>query len=253
MNARDRARCALENVPGWSGARLTTLTGGLTNAAWRAEKEGRRAVLKVDAEPRSFPFADRDAEARIQRHAAAQGLAGDVIHASPTVLLADYVEGRAWAPEDMHDTDNLARLGELLGRVHCLPPSGRPFDALRAGRLYRERIEGNDVDPAVADRHVGVLGALPPPTATSLCHNDVVAENIVATPDLKLLDWEYASDNDPMFDLAIVVEHHGLDDSETAALLDAYAGGAADRLRPRLEREMRRYRSLAWLWQAASP
>lgn len=254
ISARDRAARALDTIPGWSGATLTALKGGLTNTTWRVDRAGHRATLKVDPDARSFPFAGRNGEAAIQRAAAALGFAGDVIHASPTVLLAEYVDGKVWTADDLRDTDNLVRLGQLLRRVHRLPRSDRHFDALRAARSYREQIETNDnVDQTLADEHLGVLHALPPPMVTCLCHNDVVAENIVAAPNLTLLDWEFASDNDPMFDLAVVVEHHGLDDLQAGCLLDAYAGSEADRLKPRLELETRRYCSLAWLWQAASP
>lgn len=253
-DARAIAERALDGIPGWSGAELSALKGGLTNTTWLVEKNGRRATLKADAAVRGFPFASREEEARIQRVAAADGLANDVIHASETVLLSDYVDGSVWATADLQDEQRLQLLGRLLCHVHRLPTSGRRFDALRAARLYAERAATNAaIDPVAVDEHLGVLQSLPEPDPTCCCHNDVVAENILSTPELRLIDWEYAGDNDPLFDIAIVVVHHNLDGTQATCLLDAYAGQESGRLRSRLAREVRRYRSLAWLWQAASP
>lgn len=253
-DARDLAERALVGIPGWSGAELTALKGGLTNTTWRAEKNRRIATLKVDPAVRGFPFANREVEADVQRSAAAKGIANDVIHASPTVLLTDYIDGRRWNAEDIRNEQNLRALGRLLRRVHRLPRTGRRFDALRAARLHATRIAATAAaDPLAVGEHLGILGSLAGPDEVCCCHNDVVAENILATPDLKLIDWEYASDNDPMFDIAVVVVHHDLDDAQGTCLLGGYAGEVSSRDEARLAREIRRYRSLAWLWQAASP
>lgn len=244
----------MDAIPGWTGAALSPLNGGRTNTTWLVKKDGRRAVLKADTAPRGFPFAGREAEARVQRRAARKSLATAVLHASPTVLLTEFVDGTPWTAADLGDADNLRSLGRLLRRVHALPRTGRRFDAARAAHLYARRIaETTDVDRALVDEHVEAIGSLPVSDDLCCCHNDVVAENILATPELRLIDWEYAADNDPLFDVAIVVVHHDLDEGRAACLLEAYAGTTSQDLWSGLRREIRRYRSLAWLWQAASP
>lgn len=251
---RDIARRAIDEVPGWSGAELTPLIGGLTNTTWLAEKDGRRATLKADASVRGFPFASRTIEARMQRLAAVHGLANDVIYASPTVLMTEYVPGRVWTNDDMHDERHLVQLARLLRRVHGLPRSGRRFDALRAAEQYASRVASSSaVERAAVDEHIDILRSLQEPAEFCCCHNDVVAGNILATPALRLLDWEYAADNDPLFDVAIAVVEHDLGDAQVACLLEAYARDRDRSLRDRLSCEVRRYRSLAWLWQAARP
>lgn len=250
----DVARCALERIPGWAGATLSPLKGGLTNTTWLVEKNGRRAVLKADISPRGFPFSGREAEAEVQRIAARMSLATEVLHASPTVLLTGYVDGTPWTATDLGDANNLVSLGRLLRRVHALPLTGRRFDAALSARLYAEQIAArSDADQALVNEHVEITGSLSLSDRVCCCHNDVVAENILATPELRLIDWEYAADNDPLFDLAIVVVHHDLDEGQASCLLESYAGKTSRSLSNGLRREVRRYRSLAWLWRAASP
>ena len=42
----------LDGIPGWEGAAYGELAGGLTNRAWLVKKDGKRAVLKIDHNPR---------------------------------------------------------------------------------------------------------------------------------------------------------------------------------------------------------
>ena len=82
-------------------------------------------------------------------------------------------------------------------------------------------------------------------------HNDIIAENIVVQDRLMLLDWEYACDNHPLFDLASVIGFHDLGAKQTDTLLSAYAGGADAILREHLDDQIRLYDSVQWLWLAA--
>jgi thiamine kinase-like enzyme len=83
------------------------------------------------------------------------------------------------------------------------------------------------------------------------CHNDLVAANIIATPELRFLDWEYACDNDPLFDFATVVAHHNLSSARMDYLLNAYFNGDGQRWREHLARQTKLYEALLWLWEAA--
>ena len=80
------------------------------------------------------------------------------------------------------------------------------------------------------------------------CHNDLVAANIIATPAIRFLDWEYACDNDPFFDIATVVAHHRMPDERAHFLLDAYFDGDGTRWRDYLTTQVRFYNALLWLW-----
>ena len=248
MNASTLPDSVLQRVPGWAGASSKLLEGGLSNQTWLLEKAGRRAVLKIDNEPREPPLNTRGEEAAIQTAAAAVGLAPDVLHVADGLYLTDYVEGDVWSARSLTDNDTLERLAAALRRVHVLPRTGRAFGARLAAEHYAAAI---DFDRTIVAQCAAVIKGTRPPRRPCLCHNDLVAENILATPAIRLLDWEYACDNDPLFDLATVVEHHDLDEGQATHLLDAYFDGRGARSQARLHEQQRLYRALLWLWLAA--
>lgn len=241
----------LASIPGWEGAEVAELPGGLSNRTWLVTSPGGKAVLKIDAQTREPPFNPRPDEEIIQRRAAEQGLANRVLHSSETVYLTEYLEGEVWTPEHLLDDANLVRLARLLRNVHSLPLTGRHFDPERAADLYLARVPREFRGPA--RKCADIVRQLLAPQNLCCCHNDLVAGNIIATPELRLLDWEYASDNDPFFDLATVIAHHKLPGDSARLLLDAYFHGDGDRWLPHLEQQIRLYNALLWLWSASRP
>ena len=247
---RLRVEDVLAEIPGWENAAYRPLRGGLTNRSWKVRKDDRRGVLKFDEAPRGAPFATRPEEARVQRAAAAAGLAPRVLFANRSVYLTEFVDGEIWTPRRVRDADSLQKLAVALRQLHVLPLSGRLFDAPAAARHYRSQIVGAQ-DPAVIGRCVAIVERHSGPGNLCCCHNDLVAANLISAPQLLFLDWEYACDNDPFFDLATVVEHHELSESLAGVLLDAYFDGDGRCRQSQLDVQRRLYLALLWLWQAA--
>jgi thiamine kinase-like enzyme len=239
----------LARIPGWRGASWSELPGGLTNRTLLVEKDGRRAVLKIDPSPRRPPYNSRQAEARIQQRAAAAGRANGVLYVEETVLLCEWGEGEVWASAHFDVDGNLRRVARALREVHALPLTGTTFDAVAAARLYTRTLSASM--SGTAERHLAVVEAAPGPMNLCCCHNDLVAENIIAMPGIRFLDWEYACDNDPLFDLAVVVAHHELSERQVQVLLDAYFDGDGEPWRRQLGVQMRLYNALNWLWAGA--
>jgi thiamine kinase-like enzyme len=240
----------LAGIPGWQGASYRELPGGLTNRTLLVEKDGRRAVLKIDPSPRRPPYNPRREEARIQDRAAALGRANGVLYVNETVLLAEWSEGEVWTSAQFEDDDNLVRLAEALREVHGLPLTGKTFDLQAAARQYAAQLDAAGLDNA--EPRLALIESMRGPMNLCCCHNDLVAENIISTPTVRFLDWEYACDNDPLFDLAIVVAHHGLSGRQAGVLLDAYFDGDGQRWSEQLATQMRLYDALNWLWSAAN-
>jgi thiamine kinase-like enzyme len=242
---------ALARIPGWEDAHWSELSGGQTNRTWLVRTGDRKAVLKVDAAPRVAPYNERSAERRIQEIATAAGLANAVLYADERTYLTEFVEGKVWVAADFGVEENLEILARLLRCLHSQPLSGRHFDAVDAAEAYIANIDV--ANSTTAQRCVEIVRALHAPHNLCCCHNDLVAGNIIATPELRLLDWEYACDNDPLFDLAIVVAHHGLSEEIAHLFLDQYFDGDGERWREKLGQQMMLYNALVWLWYASRP
>ncbi|MBT8092612.1 MAG: phosphotransferase family protein [Gammaproteobacteria bacterium] len=241
---------ASSRLPGWQGASWKQLDGGLSNRTWLLEKDGSKAVLKIDEATRQPPFNTREQEAVIQSAAAEHGLANSVLHAGDGLYLTEYVEGSVWSASSFSVSDNIESLAAALRRLHFLPPTGRRFDSRSAAAQYAASI---DADRSEVERCMNIVEGLSEPPHRCCCHNDLVAENILSMPDIRFLDWEYACDNDPLFDLATIVEHHQLQEPHVTDLLDAYFDGDGERWRARLAEQRRHYAALLWLWLAAQP
>lgn len=239
----------LARIPGWRGASHRELPGGLTNRTLLIEKDGRRAVLKIDPSPRKPPYNSREDEAGIQRRAAALGRANAVLHVEDTVLLSEWGEGEVWTRAHLRLDDNLRDLAAALREIHSLPLTGKTFDPVAAARLYARSLDTHI--PDAAQRDLAIVESAPGPMNLCCCHNDLVAENIIATPGIRFLDWEYACDNDPLFDLAVVVAHHGLSGRQARSLLDAYFDGDGGPWRQQLGVQMHLYNALNRLWALA--
>ncbi|MEJ2258644.1 MAG: phosphotransferase [Woeseiaceae bacterium] len=123
--------------------------------------------------------------------------------------------------------------------------------------LMTEFVEGEVWQPgtfAVDDNIEDLANALRRLHALPLTGRSFDAPHaILSAGSIMFLDWEYACDNDPFFDLATIVEHHGLDDDLAMRLLDAYCGGDGRRQLAQLRAQQALYAALYWMWLAARP
>ena len=239
----------LADLPEWANASFSPLKGGLTNRTWLVDTGERKAVLKIDASPRSEPYNARRTEAQIQTRAAEKGLANRVLLATDTMYMTEYAEGVVWSLDCLEEDANIEQLAEALRRLHALPLPGRTFDAIGAAINYARLITDRDEGRIATCLQKIENGPRPPNLCC--CHNDLVVGNILNTPETRFLDWEYACDNDPFFDLATIAAHHDLDEHQTETLLHAYFDGNGDQWREQLDRQGDVYSALLYLWESA--
>lgn len=231
------------------------LPGGRSNESWRVCADGENYVLRISSGRLPPPVADARREFRIQRAAAAAGIAPEPVCREPEagVLVSRYAEGAVLTGAEISGFDTLAEIAALLRRVRKLPDPGGHYTPAGAGEAYLAAVG----DPALRRRGAGLvaeLGSLPAPAERGVCHMDPVAGNLIRTGrGLELLDWEFAVVGDPLFDVAAVVAYHDLGEAASAHLLEAWAEGAADdALRRRLAHLVRAHDALHWLWLVAA-
>lgn len=261
MSAHLSPDTALEMIPELAGTRWhwQELPGGLSNRNYKVDCADQCFVLRLDDTHTASLGLDRTTELKARKQASEAGLAAQLVFADTErgILLSEYLPGQVWGSEDLRDPHKLESLAAFLLKVHALPSLGKRFDSNEIAKRYLERLAGNPVLYSFGQQCQQLVSVLPVDDRNCCCHNDVVAENIVEEDRLYLLDWEYACDNDPMFDLASLIAYHQLDTKAVDILLNAYAGGADAALRERLEIQIRLFEAVQWLWfavkQCSSP
>ena len=243
---------ALAEIPGFAGASIVQqLSNGPTNASFLVERDGEKFVLRLDKPAARELGLDRENEDQVLRVLAEAELAPAPLYSkvSSGILLRPWLQGRTWTVEQLNENGNLRRLASVLRRVHAVAASGHLFDPLGAARRYARQLGTNHSAEILqrAEHLAGELAQWPEPPV--LCHNDPVCHNILESEPLALIDWEYAALGDRYFDLAVVLQHHGVDVELSRNFLDSYLGrnARADEWR-HLTQQRKFYQHLLQLW-----
>lgn len=245
---------AIEVVPGWDPSICTVerLTGGLTNDTYLVNTGNSEAVLRVTRYIDDPLTPDRNNELTALSNAAAAGLAPAVIFSDPEqgILVTEYLIYPPWTRADLEEHGNLERLANLLREVHQLPGTESPADMVAAARRYASFLAQSEESEDIIAQCLQIVLDTEPKSQKVCCHNDIVAANIINSPFLMLIDWEYAGNNDPYFDLASLIGYHDLDKKMIDILLTAYVGNSTGEAEDQLDIQLRRFDALQWLWMA---
>lgn len=231
--------------------KILRLDGGLSNRVYRILGDDHDLVLRLGPKPVELP--DIDCELAIVGRAATADIGPELIFADVDrgILLTRFIPGNSWRREDLLVSGNLEMLAQLLREVHALPRCGVELEITAIAETHfraLHRFEGLRQFGATC---LEIVNGRDRTERAACCHNDIVAENIIAGDRLRLIDWEWAADNEPLFDLASVVAYHDLDPDCAAALLDAHTGGIDGAVRERFAAQLRLFDALQWLWLAA--
>jgi thiamine kinase len=215
VNSQLNAVEALAVVPGWDPetADIQELSGGLTNRVYHVRSSGQECVLRLHTHNNGSVHLDRSCELAILETAADAGIAPAILYADSDagILVTEYLHGAPWQESDLESSENIEALAELLRHVHELPLCRSRVDLAAIAEKYEEQLHKYHGPHAFASNCVRIISESPVHESVACCHNDIVAANIVDSGALKLVDWEYARDNDPMFDLASVIGFHDFD------------------------------------------
>jgi len=249
---------ALVLMPGLAAdSVVSVLSDGPTNTSYLVRRGEELCVLRLDKPLARELGLDRAAEHDIVKTASLAGIGAEPVHFDPDSgsSLRQYLPGRAWSENDLHDAAKLQLLASRLRDLHALPPVGNRYEPGLAARRYARQLNTAEAQ-AYADKANLILAELRyEPARECLCHNDLVAGNIVesdveGSAGLKLIDWEYAGLGDLWFDLALVIEHHQLNDELQTGFVNAYLHRQIrDNEKHRLMDWRKFYRALLCLWQ----
>ena len=179
-------------------------------------------------------------------------------------LITRYLRGATTLnPERMRDPANIDRATAMLRRLHSLPaPTGlHTFRPTELARSYVDAAFGQTGAPhedadelrrwSAQFRHLAQAyeAAFKP---TALCHNDLVAANILDDGRLWLVDFEFAVRAHPILDLAGLAGLNGFGQAHCRRLMDAYCGpDAAPVSVSQLSQVVRLVQLMAFFWALA--
>jgi thiamine kinase-like enzyme len=156
------------------------------------------------------------------------------------------------------EPENIARIAALLRRLHGVTADLRVFDPLRYAETYlaaaarhaplaaQEQNLATELRKLAAD----YLARYP---ASALCHNDLVAANILDTGELVLVDFEYAARAAPILDLASLAAMNEYEENHCRELLGAYYRSLAPVSVAELAAVVRMIRLIAYFWALSLP
>jgi thiamine kinase-like enzyme len=255
----EELHAVLDRVPCVAGRprTITRVPGGLTNTVVRVEAGGGPAVARISGPGTALLAIDRDAEHADSRTAARAGVAPEVIcrSAEAGVLVVRWVEGRTLSAADVRDLDTLGRIAGLCRTLHAGGRFTADFDMFAVQQRYLRIVaeQGFRLPAGYADlaepfarmRRVLALRA----GRTVPCHNDLLAENLIDDGErLWMVDFEYAGNNDPCFELGNLASESALSVEQLEHLVRAYFGGySAERVaRARLHALAAKYSWTLW-------
>jgi thiamine kinase-like enzyme len=236
----DEALIAARRLPQWKdlapGAIKVERLGGLTNRNYRiALASGEAYVLRIAGEGTSA-YIDRKAEKINAAAAAKAGVNAPLLFfdASDGLQVTTFIAGAVTMNgERFKDLASVRRAAQAFKRMHESGEvfSGR-FELFQMMDNYLALLNGKgakipDDYSRVQKEAMAVREALAAhPLPLKPCHCDPLAENFLDTGErIWIVDWEYAGNNDPMWDLADLAVEADFDASQERTLLEAYFGG----------------------------
>jgi thiamine kinase-like enzyme len=229
----------------WPGreARITRLSGGITNRNFKVEVDGESYVLRIGGRDTELLGIDRYNEHEASIAASRVGIAPEVLRYQSGYLVTRFIDGE---PGRIDDVEEVAR---MIRRFHDSTRIGGRFDSFRVVEAYRATAIEHGVPVPTEYEHAHKIARrierLRAEVPQKPCHNDLLAANFINDgKQLWIVDWEYAGMGDPYFDLGNFAVNNGLDEEAEARFLAAY--GADDLGGFLLMRFMSDFREAMW-------
>lgn len=228
----------LQQIPDFEGLELSSIKasrlGGLTNLNYRIECEKGTFVLRL-AGPGTADYIARDAEKHNAQVAAEAGVNAELLFfdAADGTMLTRYVENSVtMSIELFKDLGAVQRSAHTFRKLHqCGNPFQGQFDLFAEIDKYLAVLrklnspipEGYQSVKRQAQEVRTALNSWELPNAP--CHCDPLYENFLDTGErMVLIDFEYAGNCDPMWDLGDLSVEAEFNEQQDQAMLEAYFG-----------------------------
>jgi thiamine kinase-like enzyme len=231
----ERLEAVVAAVPELAGRveAVEDIPGGLVNRSVKVTTAGGVYVVRLFAARSELLQVDRDDEYASTVTAATAGVGAPVVAYLPEhgAMVLEYLEGEAQSDEDLRRGGKHLEVARTLRRLHACPPFHKDFDPFGSLRAYRRMVdaEGLPLPDGYDDyaRRASALEAALASQAVALrpCHNDMMPANFIDVGgSLRLIDYEYAANNDPCFDLGCIWAEAGMTPEQLDDMVVEYHG-----------------------------
>ena len=190
-------------VAGWQADEVNGiryLEGGYGNHNYYFRHGGNAYAIRIPFADQ--PYVDRKRESLTYRELPA-GLSVDVVAVDldKGIMISHWVEGAMLTD---HGDTTAAQLGQFVHHLHTnTPDAGRVYDPHELARTY---LSGTGAPTEI----LNIASERWTPASLDNCHNDLNPWNVIVTESSwRVLDFEFAGRNDPLFDVVNLAE--GLD------------------------------------------
>jgi thiamine kinase-like enzyme len=221
---------------------IITISGGITNRNFKLETEHGAFMLRIAGERTELLGIDRAHEFSSSQIAFQTGIGTQPIaflenHAA---ILSRFIpDALTLDPETA--TARLERIVPRLRAFHdasSLPTKFSPFETVRnyhALALEHDVKFPNDL-PNILEQMTRIETALQPHARECACHNDLLPANFLDDgKKIWIIDWEYAGNGNPFFDLGNLSVNLELNNRDCGRLLDLYFGYSDFKLESQLQ------------------
>jgi thiamine kinase len=203
------------------------LLGGLTNHSYLISTDNTLLVLRINSPISDALNLNRSAETQALFHADKAGLCASLVYSDPKqqYIVNRYLGENTWSA---NMPNAIAQLASLVRNIHQLANTHVQLNIEEKIAYYTTAIPTE----AEFSEHLKTLGTEVQPhittaktlnTANVLCHNDLLASNLIHNGGkLFAIDWEYAAMGDPFYELAVIIEGNELNDEQQQTLLEEY-------------------------------
>jgi thiamine kinase-like enzyme len=213
---------------------ITPLKGGLTNINYRVDTPTDRFMMRVSDKTSPLLGINRDDEKWNNEKAHQAGVAPNVVHRlkEENILIINWIEGRTLSQEAFQaEPDLLPRLAASMKQLHQSAPFQGDFSFPTMRKSYLKTILENnyfvpesylDAEPLLLELEHSLAKQ---PEALVSCHNDLCAANFMDDgTHIWIIDYEYASLNEPSFDIGNFAAVMNLNDAQLTTFCRLYWG-----------------------------
>lgn len=202
---------------------LKTFKQGQNHCTGLIEVANKRFVLKVFQHSYKRTI-------NAERWANTLDLSPKIVYAANNIQILDYIVDQGFSE------NKLSVLADAIQSMHSARYSPTTeFDLLGFAHEYLQTADASTL--AWHQQLLPILNEfLADPTPWAFCHNDLVVENCLFSPqgNAVIIDWEFAQPNNPWFDLAAVILYFKLNKTQAKEFLENYQTGWSNKISERI-------------------